>query len=234
MKIKSRDEIFDNKIEKPYRVANWVDFILMYACRPALKVAFRYVVTGKENVPTRSDKPFIFACNHVTFLDPVFLNSAVYTRLLRFPARDTLFKPIFGDLIARCGAIPIKTESADSKSLRRCVNVVKRGECLGIFPEGTRMNSSEKEYKPHPGLVLIAKIAKADIVPVGINGAERIKPKGKKFIRFPKVYINIGKPISLDDYKDVDKDKLMETVLDDVMKKIDVLKRIPNGYVEPL
>ena len=217
--IKKRELFFDGELEnKIKRESSWAIHSSSYLIRPLAKIIFRYTVIGKENIPKEGGA--IIAANHVSLADPFFLMAALRPRILRILAKKSLFVPMFGGLLARNGAIPVQQDSADRTAVKRSAAVIKNGELLGIFPEGTRMNSPEKEYKPHAGLVLIANMAKCDIIPVGLVGTDKIKPYNKHFISFPKVTINIGKPISLDDYIEVNKKERTQKILDDTMNQI--------------
>jgi len=216
-----REEFYDVSLEDPKtRPSLWFIEVARYVVRPAAWVVTRFEVKGKENIPEIGEAPVVFAANHMSYMDPVVLWCSMPKRVLRFLARETLFKPVLGGLIARAGGIPVQPDSADRKAVKRAAAALKRGECVGIFPEGTRMNKPNKVYKPHAGMVLIAQMGKAKIVPVGINGTERIRPYGKKLIRFPKVYVSIGEPIDLADYSDLPKSERTQAILDATMEKI--------------
>ena len=190
-----REKKYDGPVWVPIEnLRNWFIYVAAYLVRPIMKLVFRYKTIGRENIP----RAVVFACNHVSFADPVILWSVLfaYGNGCRFLARSSLFRPVIGGLIARAGAIPIDPDTADRKALKRAASALKRGENLLIFPEGTRMNRPDKVYHPHAGVVLIANMGKAKIVPVGISGTERIMPYGKpKFLRFPRIYCNFGEPI---------------------------------------
>ncbi len=197
--MKSLDEIFDSGIWIPKgKLHNWFVYVAAYFIRPILKVCFRWKIRGVENLELIGDEPVVYVSNHVSYADPCVHWCALYgqRRFMRILARDTLFRPIFAQLIARVGAIPVNPDSADRTAVKRAAACLKRGESVLIYPEGTRMNKPSKVYHPHAGAVLIANMGHARIVPIGINGTERIMPYGKpKFIRFPRVYLNVGKPI---------------------------------------
>jgi 1-acyl-sn-glycerol-3-phosphate acyltransferase len=219
--IHKQEEFFDAPREnKKQRIAGWFIYLVAFLARPVLKLLFRYKVVGKEKLPREGEEPVILAANHVSYFDPAILWVASYPRVLRFLARATLFVPVVGGIFARAGGIPITPESADRIAVKRAVACLKRGECLGIFPEGTRMNRPDKEYNPHAGLILIAQMAKCKIMPVGISGTEKIKPYGQKLPRLPKITITYGDPIDLKDYADLPKSERTQTVLNDVMEKI--------------
>ena len=197
-----REKKYDGPVWVPIEnLRNWFIYVAAYLVRPIMKLVFRYKTIGRENIPRAGEfgeQPVVFACNHVSFADPVILWSVLfaYGNGCRFLARSSLFRPVIGGLIARAGAIPIDPDTADRKALKRAASALKRGENLLIFPEGTRMNRPDKIYHPHAGVVLIANMGKAKIVPVGISGTERIMPYGKpKFLRFPRIYCNFGEPI---------------------------------------
>lgn len=197
-----REKKYDGPVWVPIEnLRNWFIYVAAYLVRPIMKLVFRYKTIGRENIPRAGEfgeQSVVFACNHVSFADPVILWSVLfaYGNGCRFLARSSLFRPVIGGLIARAGAIPIDPDTADRKALKRAASALKRGENLLIFPEGTRMNRPDKVYHPHAGVVLIANMGKAKIVPVGISGTERIMPYGKpKFLRFPRIYCNFGEPI---------------------------------------
>lgn len=197
-----REKKYDGPVWVPIEnLRNWFIYVAAYLVRPIMKLVFRYKTIGRENIPRAGEfgeQPVVFACNHVSFADPVILWSVLfaYGNGCRFLARSSLFRPVIGGLIARAGAIPIDPDTADRKALKRAASALKRGENLLIFPEGTRMNRPDKVYHPHAGVVLIANMGKAKIVPVGISGTERIMPYRKpKFLRFPRIYCNFGEPI---------------------------------------
>ena len=204
---------------------NWFVYVAAFVIRPVFKVAFRYKVKGAENLKALGDEPVLFVQNHVSFADPCITWCVLYgyAHGSRFLARSSLFRPVIGGLLARVGAIPIDPDSADRKAVKRAACCLKRGENMFIYPEGTRMNKPEKAYHPHAGAVLIANMGKARIVPVGIKGTERIMPYGKaKFIRFPRVYVNFGKPIDPREerFEQLPKKGRSDVIIADIMEEV--------------
>lgn len=218
-----REECFDGPVWLPRKSAhNWFIYVAAYLVRPFFKLLFRYRAHGLENFDM-DEGPYIFACNHVSFADPIILWFILYRKGIggsRFLARSSLFRPLIGGAMARAGAIPIDPDTADTRAVKRAARCLKRGENMLIFPEGTRMNTPEKTYHPHAGVVLIARMGKAKIVPVGISGTEKIMPYGKpKFIRFPRVDVNFGVPIDVKSprYADIPKHDRPDAITRDVM-----------------
>lgn len=228
--MKSLDEIYDSSVWVPKKkFHNWFIYVAAFIVRPVLKLCFRWRVKGIENLNELGDEPVVYVCNHVSYADPCVFWCAFYSMKhpCRFLARASLFNPIVGPLIARAGAIPINPDSADRTAIKRAAACLKRGESLLLYPEGTRMNMPDKEYHPHAGAILIANMGKARIVPVGIAGTEKIMPYGKpKLIRFPKVYLNIGKAIDPrgERFENLPKKDHANAVIEEIMKEVFVLR----------
>lgn len=159
------------------------------------KIVFRVKISGQ--VP--EEGAYILCCNHINYLDAaaiVLFNK----RKVNFVAKEDLFTHRslmwLGHIF---DAIPIKRDMQDIEAMKRCLKVLKNGELLGIFPEGTR-KGMEKNMKAKNGAAFMAIKSKAKVIPVGIHGT--FKP-------FSKVYLNYGEPIDLSEYKN-QKDKLDE------------------------
>lgn len=147
---------------------------------------------GTENIPAEGG--FIIASNHVKALDPVFIALGVKDRQIHFMGKKELFeKPIVRSFLKAANGFPIVRGGADKEALDYAERVVKEGKILGIFPEGTR----SKDYKParaKSGIGLIAKEAKADILPVSIYNRDNMKKGTKLTIRFGEIipYESLG------------------------------------------
>ncbi|MGN0037613.1 MAG: lysophospholipid acyltransferase family protein [Coriobacteriales bacterium] len=202
---------------------------LIKACKvvipPLCRLLYKLEARGTENIPPREEGPVVFVGNHVSYMDPVVLWVAAQPHKPRFLARSNLWRiPVFGGLLCRIGAIPVDPESADLKAVKTAAAALKRGEDVGIFAEGTRMRTPDKVYKPHAGFVLIANMGKAKVVPVGIAGADRIKPFDKKGLHFPKITVSFGPAIDLASYKELPKAERTDTIVRDVMREVFALR----------
>lgn len=152
------------------------------------RIIFRIKVTGKHNIPKKGKS--ILCSNHISDLDPLILG-LVIPRNIRFMAKKELFENKFlGKLVNALGAFPVDRESADLSAIRNSLSILKNGEVLGIFPEGTRVNKENIE-NAKPGIALISIKAKAPVIPIYIES--RYKP-------FSKIKINIGKPMYFNEY----------------------------------
>ena len=156
------------------------------------KILFRPSVVGADNIPLTG--PVLIAPIHRSNVDFAF-SLFISPRKVFFMAKEGIFHPaIFGALLTRLGAFPVDRASADRESLRLSEEVLKRGQALVLFPEGTRKEGTVVEPL-HDGAAFIASRTGATIVPVGIAGSERAMPVGAKFPRLTKIQIVVGTPI---------------------------------------
>lgn len=170
---------------------------------PVVKMFFRNLFRinayGLENLPEDS---YIVASNHRSYLDPPVLNS-VFPKHLTFIAKEELFKiPFLGPLLPHMGAIPIKRGSGDIQTLELSLELLNKGCNLCVFPEGTRANPGEF-LKPKLGVGLLAIKSQRPVVPIYIDGTDRVLPRGKKIpsIGHP-ISVYIGKPKRYDFLED--------------------------------
>lgn len=154
----------------------------------------RIRVIGAEHIPV--GEPFILAPVHRSNIDFGLVVSCTGTRLprLRFLAKDTLWRGFFGKIWTALGAIPVHRGTPDRDALTACIEVIRAGEPLVIFPEGTRQ-SGPVVQELFDGPAYVQGRTGVPIIPVGIGGSEAAMPRGSKFIRPHKVVLVIGEPL---------------------------------------
>lgn len=149
-------------------------------------------VIGAEKIPETG--PIILAPNHRAYLDPPYL-SLVTTRQLHLMAKDSLFRvPVFGAYIKAMGAFPVKRGAADRGALKQAMAELKAGRVMGIFPEGTRAEPGTL-LPGEKGFALVAKQTGVPIVPIALEGTDRVLPKHGGLHR-ARVTATIGKPMT--------------------------------------
>ena len=157
---------------------------------------------GKDNVP---QGPVIIICNHLSMVDPFIVGYAAGRRV-NFMAKEELFRtPVVGWFIRRFGAFPVDRTRRDPASLRTALSVLKAGEPLGMFPEGTRSTSgSMLEFRT--GALRLASRTRSPIVPAAVINTENAMPPGK-FIRPARIAIHFGPPIEVNELYENPKDE---------------------------
>ena len=136
----------------------------------------------------------VIIMNHESMLDPVVVVVTMW--LARVPVR-IVYKSEFDKLLpatwlfSRAGGFPVERGTADMKVVRRARAMLSRGECVLIYPEGTRVRD-DAEQQSHGGYAIMAQLAKAPVQPVAIVGARHLR------FRRP-VYVRVGDPIEWSD-----------------------------------
>jgi len=180
-----------------------------------LKVFFKYKIIGIENIPVQGG--VIIAANHISLWDPP-VAAAGLARPVNFMAKEELFSngPL-GWIITIMKAFPVKRGAADRGAIRHAINLLKNGEILGVFPEGTRSKTGELG-KPEPGIGMIALKAGVPIIPAAIVGTNKAFRDGWAL---PQFVIRYGKPIYINEEK-TDRE-CMENIGDKIMQEISYL-----------
>lgn len=157
-----------------------------------MRVWFRPKVAGKEHVPATG--PVILAPVHRSFADFGF-TSVCTRRKLFFMAKDSLWKNKWlGKLLLYLGVFPVHRESADREALQRAEEILNRGQCLVLFPEGTRRECPVIENLMEGAAFLSARTG-APIVPIGIGGSDLSMPKGRAVPKPMTIQVVIGPAI---------------------------------------
>ena len=172
------------------------------------KIVYRMKIVGKNNIP--KDEPIIICGNHRSFLDPPLI-VVTCGRYARFLAKEELTENKFLAFLGYIfDAILVKRDSKEVKALKDSLQTLKDGNCLALFPEGTR-NGLEKGEKVKDGAAFFAVRTGAKVLPVGISGGE--KP-------FKKVVIKYGKPLDFSEYKNTKDKEILDQVTNKIMESI--------------
>ncbi len=157
--------------------------------QPFFHVYFRMRRTGMAHIPKTG--PVILAANHRSFLDP-FVIGMLTRRPVYYVAKRELFEnPVQAWLLNRLGAFPVERGESDERSMATARAVLARGDCLVIFPEGTRIRGGPLS-SPKRGVGRLALETGAPIVPVAVIGTDRVR-RGA-LIRPAGVRVRCGAP----------------------------------------
>jgi 1-acyl-sn-glycerol-3-phosphate acyltransferase len=99
-------------------------------------------------------------------------------------------------LITRWGAFPVDRSKQDASALRTALAVLKAGEILGMFPEGTRGTTGQMQ-EVRTGALRLAIRTKSPLIPAGIAGTDKSLPRGGRFPKPTKLIITYGPPMDL-------------------------------------
>ena len=178
------------------------------------KIIYRIRIIGKENIP--KEGAVIFCGNHRNYLDPQLIVCTA-GRHMRFMAKEELHNnPFFALLGNVFEAIYVKRDEKDISALKEALKTLKSGNCIGIFPEGTRNGFEKNEGEIKNGTAYMALKTGAKVVPIGLVG------KAKPFTKNAIIY---GKPLDFSeltkDNKKIDKgteDKASEMIKSEILR----------------
>jgi 1-acyl-sn-glycerol-3-phosphate acyltransferase len=179
-------------------------WVTKVALTPVLTVAFRPRVEGIGHVPRRG--PAILACNHVSFLDWMFLPLVVRFRRISFLAKLEYFtRPgLKGGLqryfFTATGQVPVDRSGADAATaaLRTATRLLDEGRLVGIFPEGSRTRDGRLN-RGRTGIARMAAATGVAVVPCATVGVFDIAPPGTRVPRPRKVTLRFGAPVRFPD-----------------------------------
>jgi 1-acyl-sn-glycerol-3-phosphate acyltransferase len=139
------------------------------------------------------DGPAILASNHASYLDPPLVGVSC-RKDVYFLARKSLFeRPVIGPLIAQLNTVPVDRDRGDVGAVRALIKLLKSGNRVLVFPEGTR--SKDGNLQPaRAGVGLLIAKSLAPVVPVRVFGSYAALPRSGG-IRFVPITVVIGKPL---------------------------------------
>jgi 1-acyl-sn-glycerol-3-phosphate acyltransferase len=185
---------------------------------PVVRGLYRLRARGLEHLP---EGGFVLAANHTSNFDPWPLGIPLLpNRQLRFMAKAELFNPLLAPILRAGGAFKVRRGEGDFEAMRTAVELVRDGEIVVMFPEGTRQTKGlvkKHTARPHTGAARIALAADAPLVPAAISGTDRL-------LRLGPLRVAYGPPLDLSDLEGQDQKTAAKVATERLMTKIDELK----------
>jgi 1-acyl-sn-glycerol-3-phosphate acyltransferase len=169
--------------------------VIAAATWPLLYGVFRLRATGKEHIPAGG---CVLACNHLSSFDPWPLGMPLWPkRFLRFMAKSELYWFPLSKVIDSAGAFPVRRGQHDTVAIETAVHLAREGNCVAMFPEGTRRIKGlmkTRQPRPRSGAARIALEAGVPLVPAALRGTDRL-------LRLGKLRVAYGAPVDIDDLR---------------------------------
>jgi 1-acyl-sn-glycerol-3-phosphate acyltransferase len=185
---------------------------------PVVMGLYRLRVRGLEHLP---EGGFVLAANHTSNFDPWALGIPLLPRRqLRFMAKSELFNPVLAPILRAGGAFKVRRGESDVEAMRTAAGLVRSGEIVVMFPEGTRRRKGLRKRhvaRAHTGAARIALNAGAPLVPVAIAGTDRLLKLGPLRVTF-------GEPLELSDLAGLDPKSAAEKATERLMTRIEELR----------
>ena len=200
-------------------------FLKTFVVSPLVLTVFRPWVRGLENVPATG--AVIFASNHLSFVDSIFLPLALERRISFLAKSDyftgrgikgwatRLFFNATGQLsIDRSGG------KASEASLATGLAVLARGEQLGIYPEGTR-SPDGRMYRGRTGVARMILEGHVPVVPVAMIGTEEVMATGTRIPKLRRVGVVFGEPLDFSRFEGMEGDRfILRSITDEIMYEL--------------
>jgi 1-acyl-sn-glycerol-3-phosphate acyltransferase len=174
--------------------------------RPVVYRCFRLEARGLELLPKGG---FVLAANHVSNLDPWALGIPLFPqRWLRFMAKAELYWWPLSKVLEAGGAFRVRRGIGDVAAVATAVELVRSGEVVVMFPEGTRRRKGVRKKwtaRPHTGAARIAAGAGSPLVPAAIKGTEGLA-------RMAPWKVAYGPPLEPDHDADATTERLMSEI----------------------
>jgi|TARA_B100000519_G_scaffold135752_1_gene117406 1-acyl-sn-glycerol-3-phosphate acyltransferase len=189
---------------------------------PVVKAVFRPWIVGRRNVPSQGAA--ILASNHLSFADSIFLPLMI-DRPVSFLAKSDYFtgRGLRGwatrVFFKATGQLPIDRSGgkASEASLNTGLQVLGRGDLLGIYPEGTR-SPDGRLYRGRTGIARMALEAHVPVVPVVMVDTDTMMPIGRRIPRVVRVGVVIGEPLDFSRFEGMESDRyILRSITDEIM-----------------
>jgi len=200
--------------------------------RALMRAVWAPTISGRGNIPATG--PVILASNHLTYADTVFLPAQV-RRSVHFLGKSDIFSgrsPIarlLGAIMRGLRVMPVDRSGggASRSAIEAGIEVLSRGDVLGIYPEGTR-SPDGRLHRGKTGVARFALATGAPIVPVAMIGAFEAQ-QGRTYLprRRPRIHVEVGTPVLVSEVvarqAGADEATLLRAVTDEVMDRIAAL-----------
>src|ERR671937_1917026 len=184
---------------------------------PVVMGPYRLRARGLEHLP---EGGFVLAANHTSNFDPWALGMPLWPRRqLRFMAKSELFFPVLAPILRAGGAFKVRRGEGDVEAVRTAVELVREGEIVVMFPEGTRREKGLRKKhvaRAHTGAARIALSTGAPLVPAAIAGTDRLSRLGPLRVAY-------GEPLDLSDLDGLDTKHAAEAATQRLMARIEEL-----------
>lgn len=178
------DDYYDHAMADFPWTARVLMNIVVGACYLFTKLVWPWKFEDAELL-TKDARGRVIIQNHESMIEPVIMvvtlwRAGIHTRIVYKSEFDKI--GIATWLFSRVGGFPVSRGTADMLLVRRARAMLQRGECVLIYPEGTRVKD-DADAEVHGGYALMAQLAKAPVQPVAVVGARHLKFRSPVFCK---------------------------------------------------
>lgn len=192
------------------------------------------IVDDSELAKVPAQGPLIVVSNHINFIEvPILYTHLQPRRLTGFAKAETWNNPLMGKLFDMWDAIPLNRGEADASAFRSAMEALEQKKILAITPEGTRSGHGQLQ-QGHPGIIHLAYLSKAPILPLVYYGSECLK-KNLYRLRRTDFHIRVGRTFQIVFPNGKVTHDVRMTILNEIMYQLAQLLPLENrGYYTDL
>lgn len=172
------------------------------------RIIYRIKINGIENF--KDDEAIIISSNHTHIFDPIILAMLTKKQIFFLSKKELFNKKLYSKFFSKLGVIPIDRENIDLKAIKSCFRILRNGNLLGIFPEGTRVKSIDINNMKK-GVSLIALKNKVNILPIHIDANYKI---------FSRIIVDIYPIIETNNYENMEDSEAIDKLTEELFYKI--------------
>ena len=177
-----------HRVAREKGVSGRLYWLVKHAAALVFRVLCGFTAVGMENVPKVG--PVVIVPNHKSFWDP-FLVAVVLRRPVHFMGKAEHFDGPLAKVFLRLGAFPVRRGDSDADALETARIILRRGDALALFPEGTRVRESGLGM-PKRGAARLAIEMGAPLIPTTITGTDKRRRPLPRRVR-----VVFGTPVSV-------------------------------------
>lgn len=189
-------------IQKRKTEYTWPQFVLWVIANGLTRFLWR--TTYVNPMPDVSNSGAIIVSNHLSGVDPFFLQVLCKRPIRWMVAKEHCEHPVFGWILRICEVISVSRGGIDTSATKTAIRHAEQGGLLGMFPEG-RLNMTEEFMLPvRPGAVLVALRSGTPLLPCYIEGSPTRGTAMSSFMMRARVKVSFGELIDVAEYEDVE------------------------------
>lgn len=181
-----------------------------------LRVVYDVKVENRGQIPLRD--PLIVVANHFSYMDPIVLQS-VFPRRILFMMTELYYEGRGKWFFKLLRCICVRESGSNISALKAGIEVLKKGNVLGIFPEGG-VSMEGRLQEGNPGVGFLAGKSGAYVIPAFISGTYEALPKGAKIPKISKIKVRFGSPMTFEKIKNNSNKKGIEEITKQIMNQI--------------
>jgi 1-acyl-sn-glycerol-3-phosphate acyltransferase len=190
---------------------------------PLLRLVYRPWAEGLEHIPTQGAAAIV-ASNHLSFSDSLFMPLVVPRRVTFLAKSDYFTGSGLKGWLTRVffrgvGQVPVDRSGgkASEAAIRAGLRVLRRGDLLGIYPEGTR-SPDGRLYRGKTGVARMALEAKVPVIPVAMIDTDKMQPPGRLIPKVMRPGVRFGTPLDFSRYEGMEEDRyVLRSVTDEIV-----------------